>query len=171
MAGTVEAGPLDFSGHDALILCDLINNEEYMNELIGHRKANSSSADEPSNEPGSPKEDGPTFEDVDDFHQTRAVKVAISAFKKANESELVKKEHIVEFLKKVKYDETQRHGLAYLVERFQGALRNGASRRTLQSLAMFIEYSVKADNADVLAAIRDGDEKDVSDIRPNRVMW
>lgn len=166
----IETGPLGFTGHDALILCDLINNDQYMNKLVGHRAGSSSSAEGPSNELGLPEDVGPTFEDVDDFHQTQAVKVAISAFKKANDSDLVTKEHILTFLKKVRDDDMQRHALAYLVERFQGTLRNGAGRRTLQSFAMFIEYSVKAENAAVLTAIGKK-KKNVGAIKANRLMW
>lgn len=180
----VTPGPLGFDGFDALILCDLINNNEYMNALVNHRAG----ATEPSLKPGPsndlafplefeqangdvyraglPTGPGPEWGDVVDFHFNGvAEEAARQAFEGHDFEGLVTFDDIVGFLRKVQASKTQREGLAYLVERFQGTIRNGTSRRILQSLGMFIEYTVKAENADVLAG---GDK---SAIKPNRLMW
>lgn len=183
---TVETGDLEFSGLDALILCDLINNKAYMEALITHRVEGEAPPGEPNNEPllpkpgepprGYPQALGPMFEDVDDFHRNKAVEVATQILESEkdefcpSEGKYVSHKNILDFLRRLETNERQRQALAYLVERFEGTIRNGTSFRTLQSLAMFIEYSVKAENADILEQIRDG-ETTTADIQRNRLMW
>lgn len=186
---TIEPGPLNFTGRDAFILCDLINNNMYMNALVNHRAGDKDVNFEGEkngknndlafpladvNDPdgtfraGYPTGPGPTVDDVIDFHVSgRAEEAAEAAFGIDPETAAQgEPNEILIFLEQVREDERKHKGLAYLVERFSGTIRNGTSRRILQSLGMFIEYTVKAENADHLA---EGGDPNL--VRANRLMW
>ncbi|MEO1060006.1 MAG: hypothetical protein AAFZ07_01210 [Actinomycetota bacterium] len=173
-------GPLGFTGHDALVICDLLNSDAYMEALLSHR-----SGQEPdSNRPGRPlRQTGfPTYADVVDFHRTAAVDVGLHLFGDDEEhgrtpDHAVLNSDIIDFLKRVRDDARKHQGLAYLVERFRGLLLNGTGRRLAQSMGMFIEYTVKADvdepelNGTGRRRFSELEDADFLDIPDNGVMW
>ena len=164
-----------FTPLEMLIICDLVNDIEYMNSLLRWREGHGRVGPDPgTNEPSKTTTLNPNLplaDDTDDWHKYGAVgwwtqnkrvntPSDIEAFEQSIndypgadpnwDSVEPPNDVILDFLMKLEKGPNpwpaKRNKLCLLCERFAGVFHVATGRRIVQSLTMFVDFTVRKDN-------------------------